>query len=157
MIIVSGSVWCPFIVWGRAIPQKNRLGTHMKESWEGGGSRAPCARSAWKRLRLFSEKSAILVRFRSNSGLEPLWIPNEEFLKEACFARAARPQCAKTFVLFCEKSTILVRFRSNSGLEPLWIPYADERDASEASIPRVSSKNFYRKVSYNWEKSIKIS
>ena len=44
MIIVSWCVWFPFIVWGRAIPQKNRLGTHMKESWEGPGSRAPAAR-----------------------------------------------------------------------------------------------------------------
>ena len=97
MIIVSWCVWCPFIVWGRAIPQKNRLGTHMKESWEAGGSRAPHARSARKRFGLFSEKSTILVRFRSNSGLEPLKIPNEEFMKGACFARALRPQCAKTF------------------------------------------------------------
>ena len=44
MIIVSWCVWFPFIVWGWVIHQNNRLGTHMKESWEGGGSRAPAAR-----------------------------------------------------------------------------------------------------------------
>ena len=53
----------------------------------------PRARSAQKRLRLFSEKSAILVRFHSNSGLEPIWIPNEEFMKGARFARAP---CARS-------------------------------------------------------------
>ena len=51
--------------------------------------RAPHAHSARKRLHLFSEKSAILVRFRSNSGLEPSWIPSEEFMKGARLARCA--------------------------------------------------------------------
>ena len=43
-------------------------------------SHTQSARSAQKRLRLFCEKSTILVRFRSISGLEHLWIPNEEFM-----------------------------------------------------------------------------
>ena len=89
MIIVSWCVWIPFIVWGWVIHQNNRLDTHMKESWEAGVSRVPCARNA----------RIILVRFRSNSGLEPLKIPNEEFMKGACFVRALRSQWVKTFTL----------------------------------------------------------
>ena len=69
----------------------NPFGSQMKISWKRLASRAPRAHSAWNHLRLFSEKSAILVRFRSNSGLEPLLDPKWRI--PTC------PQCVKMFKL----------------------------------------------------------
>ena len=96
----------------------NPFGSQMKNSWKGLASHAPRARSAWKHLRLFSEKSAILVRFRSNSGLEPLWIPYEEFMKGAYFARARSAQ--KSLCLFIKNPQFWSDFAQIRYLNPFW-------------------------------------